>query len=305
MKLIRTILLLLMISLLAACTAKPTPDARPTPQIFNPPPVFTATIPGVPSPAYTPTKIINYPESITTKEMHQRLDPFGGVEGSCPLPCYNGLNFGQSDTNDVYNFYARLGIGIPDLIPGDYPTVRDYGTGRLGAVLTKTTDGLNAEAMGLAAPQIAIFMQDNIAETLYLTWGYYPPYLSVSQVLTQMGQPASLRLALIFDQDQPTYLLEMIYPDRQTGFAYFGNTLGAANAPQVCFTAEQVETVTMGITKPDLAPMDGIRYIDLLLPLTDTLGITDADFAAEMAGDGCIDIPATAVAAWQALIPEE
>jgi hypothetical protein len=290
-----------LILLLAACTAKPEPDTGPTPQIFNPPPVYTATIPGVPSPVYTPTIIINYQESLTTQELHQRLDPFGSVEGNCQLPCYFGLLLGQSETNDVYNFYAHLGIGIPDLIPGDYPAVRDHGTGRLGAALTKTTDALNANSMGLGAPQMGIYVQDNIAESLYLTWGYYPPYLPVSRVLTQMGQPGSLRLALIFVEDQPTYLLELLYPDRQTGFAYFGNTLGTANAPQVCFDADQVQSTTLAITKVGLTPMESIRYGELLLPLTDTLGITYPDFAAEMAGDACIDIPATAIPVWQAL----
>jgi hypothetical protein len=293
---------LLLILLLGACTSKPTPEIAPTAGIFEPPPVYTATIPGVPSPVVMPTATINYPESLTTQELHQRLDPFASVENvSCALPCYNGLVLGQSDTHSVYNFYAQLGIGIPDMIPGDYPMVRDHGTGRLGAWLTKTSDALNAESMGLAAPQIGIFLQDDIAETLYLTWGYYPPYLTVNQVLTQMGEPGSLMLAVIFEGDQPTYVLQVTYPDRQTGFAFFGNTTGAANTPQVCLNSDQIESTTLGITKPGLVPMDNIRYIELMLPVTQILGMSYADFAAEMAGDACLDIPATAVSAWQAL----
>jgi hypothetical protein len=125
----------------------------------------------------------------------------------------------------------------------------------------------------------------------------------VPQILTQLGEPPVLRLALVFDEDPPAYLLEMVYPDRQMGFAFYGQTLGDLSARQVCLNPDQVQASSMGIVAPGISPMEDILYVDRLLPLADTLSITYADFAAEMSGDGCIDVPAGTWTAWQSEQP--
>jgi|GEM_PF-1852070 len=301
MKQIRILLLLSAAMIMAGCgSSNPTPSPNSTFTVFDVPPLVTATIAGVPSPVMSPLPTLSYPESLTTQELHQRLDPFSNPP-DCALPCYNGLVMGTSDVYDVYNFYARLGIGVPDLIPGDFPAVQQSGKGRLGAWLTKTSDAMNADQMGLSAPQMAIFVENNTAQSLNLTWGYYPPYLTAQQVLDKMGQPSALNLAILFAENPPVYILTMIYPDRQMGFAFYGTTVQNGDSLQTCLTKDQVANTVMAIVKQGDVPLSTIRFNEYLLPLTATLGISYEDFSAVLASTGCFDVPASTWDKWKSI----
>src|SRR5689334_5748600 len=119
----RMLFTLLAAVMLAGCASRTSQQQpRPTVGVFNPPVMLTATVPGLPSPNVTPTRQLLLPESLSTAEILQRLDPFHSpiAPQGCALPCYDGLQMGSSISNDVYDFYAHLGIGIPDLIPGDF-----------------------------------------------------------------------------------------------------------------------------------------------------------------------------------------
>ncbi len=289
--------------LLAACSTvessalAPTDADLPAPGVINAPPAeSTADL----LPTISPTRSLLFPESLTTAELHVRLDPFGAAYPECFLPCYNGLIMGRSTTPDVYDFYARLGIGIPDLIPGDYPAIQD-GTGRLGAWLTKSSDAASAAQMGLAAPLVSIYVLDNVAETLYVGWEYYPDYLTIPRIVEQMGAPDFIDLALIFGDEAVLYLLRMLYSDRQTGFAFYGEAVGDNAIQQMCFDKAHVRAVTLGLYKPGLPPLDGLQYGEYLLPIDQTLGLTNATFIEQVTAGSCIEAPAAAWPAWQDL----
>ncbi len=97
---------------------------------------------------------------------------------------------------------AVWGVGAADLIPGDYEAAQD-GTGRLSAWLTKTSDVLQAEEMGLAPPLVNVYLQDNVVQYVYVGWEYLLSYLLPARVLEQLGQPDELNLALVFNRIPP------------------------------------------------------------------------------------------------------
>jgi len=262
--------------------------------------IFDVRLP-TPSPGVFPTEQpLLPPDILTTQQMHDRLDPFGEAIPGCSLPCYNGLIMGQATLLDTYNFYARLGIGIPDLIPGDYQAIQD-GEGQLRAWLTKTADADRAEEMGLGAPLVAVSIAHNTPEALYVNWSYEPPYLSVSTILGQAGEPDQLELALLFSEEPPVYVLVMVYDGWNGGFAFTGLTTGDATTRRVCLSDSQVRVTTMGLFAPGLSPMEDLPNNRFLLPLSEVLGISIAEFATRIAAGDCIDIPASTWPAWRAL----
>jgi hypothetical protein len=286
------------LSLLAACS-----PSGPNAALTHPPP--TAVIYDVRLPTSLPStqtsgQALLPPETLSTEQLHARLDPFSGMTPDCSLPCYNGFTPGQAELIDAYNFYSRLGIGIADLVPGDYQAIQD-GEGQLRAWLTKTTDADRAAEMGLAAPLASISVADNTPQSLYIGWGYEPPYLTLPIILQQLGAPERLDLALDFSQEPPTYLLQLVYADLSTGFAFAGATGGDSATRQVCLSGDPVQAVSMGLFAPGHPPMDGIPNSALLLPLSDTLGLSYEEFATRVTAGNCIDVPASAWPAWQSL----
>ncbi len=294
---------LVLLTTLAACSTSagsgqpPASLSSPGPNIVSAPTAALGSTLG-PQPTPEPTRALLPPESLTTVELHQRLDPFSGWMPDCSLPCYNGLLAGQSTTPDVYDFYSRLGIGLRDLIPGDYPGIED-GTGRLGAWLTKTTDVIQAEEMGLAPPLMSISVVDNLAELISVGWEYAPPYLTAPLVLQQMGQPDRVDLSLIFMQEPTSFMVHLLYARNNVGFMFAGQAVPGGSSLQVCLSSEQVAAATMNVYAPDLDPMEGIPFSQYLLPLDTSVGMSVADFAARISQAQCIDLPASAWPAWQ------
>lgn len=271
--------------------------------VIDVPIVVTATIEGVPSPNVTVTPTLAVPDSLNMDEAVANLDPFNSpiAPTGCELPCYNGLYAGSSTQNEVYNFFASIGIGLHDLIPGDFEAFRNDGTGRLAAWLTKTRDAAAIQEQGITPPLVSIYMFENTADALFVSWSTYPTYLGVPQILAEMGEPTSMRLGMVFSAEPVTYLLELTYPERQTSFIIYGDAVGDASKQQVCFNAEQVYAASMGVFKAGDEPTQQISYVEYLLPLTETLGITYNDFAAAMTSTGCIDVPASSWSAWQSI----
>jgi hypothetical protein len=284
----------LVLLLLAACSSPGTPappEAGPTAS----PTVESAPV-QTPVPL-TPTFAPPIPDSLTTQELHQRLDPLADPTGSCPLPCYNGLVVGQSNTEDTLTFYGHLGIGVPDLIPGDYAALED-GSGRLAAWLTKSTDVVQAETMGLAPPFVNVRLESDVVQFVYVGWEYYPPYLTVAHILDTLGPPDQLGLALNFENEPPRFTLQLVYPDQQTGFAFYGETTGDASYRAVCLSDEHLLVTLFGVFAPDVTPMGGLTDSDYLLPALETLGLAYADFDQQMRASECLTIPVDRWEAW-------
>ena len=296
----RSLLFAIVLFFLTACSGPTTsPQVTglpPTMDVFGSP--YPTWTPG-PLPALTPTLAAREPDNLTTAELHERLDPFSSE--ACALPCYGGLIAGQSNTQDVIDFYSRLGVGIQDLIPGDYPKVEDR-TGRMGAYLSKTSDILEAMEGGFEPPLVDIYIENDVVQHVYVGWTrYYPPYLTLPRVLEMMGQPDQLTLGLVFGRAPVTFVVQVVYMDERVGFSYYGNTLGDAAVRQVCLSDEQVALTYLGLFAPDLMPMEGRADGEYLLPLEETLAISYADFAARMSGGGCLDIFSGQWGPWQAI----
>jgi hypothetical protein len=288
------------LSLLAACGGPPSTPAAPTPVLQGEAPAPLEIV----STLVEPTPDLPAPETLTTEQLHQRLDPFAGLAADCALPCYNGLIPGASGAYDTLLFYSRLGIGLGDLIPGDDQSLRS-GTGSVSAWLTKTSDVTQAEALGLAPPLVDIYLQDGLTQYLYVGWQYYPPYLTLPRVLEMLGPPTRLDLALVFDQLPPIYMLQLVYDEPRAGFAFSGRAPGDEATRQVCLSDEGVSVTRFGVFAPDVTPMEGLSNSAYLLPLAETVGLSYEEFAALAAAGECLTIPAETWGAWQAIAPPE
>ncbi len=294
---IHAVIAVAIMSTLSACggTSGAAPATFPAAGIVNPPQQVAPSSGG--QPTIQPTRPLLPPDNLTTVELHVRLDPFTNPPTGCSLPCYNNLTVGQANVNDVYDFYSHLGIGLPDLIPGDYPGIQD-GSGRLAAWLTKSRDAAAAESMGLAAPLVTVFVTDTVTDTVSVGWEYLPPYLPILQVMNQMGQPDALLIGIVPFQGETDYLVELRYDERQTGFLYFGKGLPEGRGIRACLDADSVKSVSLGIARRGLVPLDGLEYSDTLKPLEETLGMSYANFAAAMTTSGCVEISASALSQW-------
>lgn len=270
----------------------PTATPSPTTAAENIAPTLPPTAPPLPT-----------PEILTTTELHQRLDPLTGWIEGCTLPCYNGLTPGEAGVAEVLAFYARLGIGVPDLIPGDAQSLQS-GTGDVGAWLTKTSDVLQAEELGLAPPLVNVSLEDGVARYVYVGWQYYPSYLTALRVLESLGPPERLDLALVFEEDPPTFLLELVYPSLRAGFAFSGEMPADDAGRRVCLSSEQVDVTYFGIFAPEMAPMEGLANSVYLLPLEETLGLPYEEFAALVNAGECLTIPPERWEPWLAIQEE-
>jgi hypothetical protein len=289
--------------LLVACGGPPPTPAAAPPLAPQEEAATPAELEIVPTPLQ-PTPDLPRPETLTTEQMHQRLDPFAGLAAGCALPCYNGLIPGASGAYETLLFYSRLGIGLGDLIPGDDQSLRT-GTGSASAWLTKTSDVTQAEALGLAPPLVDIYLQDGLTQYVYVGWQYYPPYLTLPRVLEMLGPPTRLDLALVFDQQPPLYVLQLVYGEQQTGFSFSGRTSGDDSARLVCLSGDGVSVTRFGVFAPDVTPMEGLSNSAYLLPLAETVGLPYEQFAALVSAGNCLAIPAETWGAWQAIAPPE
>lgn len=280
----------------AGTTAPPLTDASGAPTAAVPTgdalPAATASPTGFPTTA-TPLPR----ESLTTAELHERLDPFTPAIEGCELPCYNGLTVGEAGWVGALDFYARLGIGPTDTIPGDYDAAQD-GTGRLGAWLTKTSDAAQADDMGLAAPLVDLYLEDGMVQILYVVWGYAPPYLTLPGVLDALGPPDGIDLRVDPATDPAGYTLRALYSERRAGFAFYGSIAPAPGGAALCFDEAHVERTFFGLFAEGVPMMEGLEGTESLRPLAEVNGWTYEEFAADLADDGCLSLPNDALGLW-------
>lgn len=298
----RLILLVLLTVTLAACASGQTEPTAASAQTGQQPPASLTPPPAATPLTLTPTSSesgeVEPPDSLTVDALHQRLDPFTSTVEGCMLPCYNGLTLANADLTDVLNFYARLGISTADLIPGDYDAVQD-GSGRVGAWLTKTTNAAEAESMGLAAPLVDIYVEDNTAQYMYIGWQYLPPYLTAAHVLNVLGPPEAFELALVPGEASTEYMLRMQYDNGEMGFAFYGVASGDPAAPVLCFTADEAERTFFGLFAPGVPSMAGLAYDERLLPVDTALGVPADQAATEIVAGQCLSITPEQMAQWQ------
>lgn len=296
MRLFRVMLFGVSILLLAACGSPTTPvvpTAASTPPFIGPAPTQTSPIGATAIPTFAPP----LPESLTTQELHARLDPFA-PDAECELPCYVGLTPGQANIKEALVFYSNLGIGINDFIPGDVQQAQS-GTGHLGAWLTKTSDVIQAEEMGLAPPVVDVYVEDQIVQYIYIGWKYAPTYLTLPRVVERLGQPKRLDFALDFTKDPPAYLIQFVYPDLPVGFLFSGETQGDQAVRQVCYVPDQVSVTYLGTFAPDVAPMEGVLGAENVIPLDEVMDSSIGDFLAAVTSPDCASIPASQWGMWQ------
>ena len=285
-----------LLCLLTACTGTSTQAETSQPaDTGSSLPTWTPSgvVAGAPQTAFAP-----YPDSLTTAELEKQLDPF--ISADCKLPCYNGLVPGRDGLQEALNFYSHLGISALDMVPGDYDAALD-GTGSLGAVLTRSSDVLQAIDTGFIPPRVDVRLSGNVVRYINVKWDTVPSYLTLPRVLEAMGQPDQLDLGLVFNEAGPEFVLQMVYTSSQTGFAFFGAAPGDGTQLQVCLSSDRIKTALLGVFAPDETLMAGFSHEKYLLPLQDTLGLSYADFAAQASAGGCLTVPASQWGPWQAL----
>lgn len=293
--------LLLAALLLAACSPEAPLSATAVPAPATAP-VATSTPAQEPT-ATAPAELVlspEPPESLTVAELHARLDPFAVAVEGCTLPCYVGLQPGAAALSDVLAFYARLGIGTADLIPGDWDAVQD-GTGRVGAWLTKTVDADQAEAQGLPAPLVDIYVEDDALQYAYIGWQYLPPYLTAARVVGALGPPDEVKLGLVLDEELPVYTLHLVYTGKRAAFAYYGRPQGDAVQRSVCLTPGEIDRTFFGLFAPEAPLMGGLAYQQYLLPAGEALGLPAEQVVAQLGAGGCLTVSAEQAAQWAAL----
>lgn len=282
--------LLFLASMLAACGAAPTSAptiVAPTP--VAPTPGSDAGVSFTPVPTFTPVVLPTSapPDTLTNQELHQRLDPFHATDPACILPCYNGLVPGQSGMPETLTFFARLGIGQRDFIPGDFQAAQD-GTGKLGAWLTKTSDIVHADEQGLSAPLVDLYIENNVVQNVYVAYGYAPDYLTPASVLAQAGQPDRIDLGLNLEAASPVWLLRLLYAPSAYGVAFYGSAAPAGDGVELCFGAGSINRTVFGVSAPALPLMEGIPDASTLRPLAD-YPASDEILAAVSSGN-CVTV---------------
>ena len=286
------VLLTLIAIALAACGGAATPAAsNPVPADDAAPAANSTAVSFTPIPTFTlaPTATRIPPETLTNQELHARLNPYAPADPACTLPCYNGLIPGQSDMAGTMAFFARLGIGERDFIPGDYQAAQN-GTGKLGAWLTKTSDITQAEAQGLPAPLVDLYIENGIVQNVYVAYGYTPSYLTPAAVLNQPAAPESIDLGLDVSVSPATYTLRLLYPATQSGVAFYGIASPTDAGYDICFDSDHLRRAIFGLYAPGLPLMEGIPGVDTLRPIAETA--SQQDFLTAVGSGGCLTLPA-------------
>jgi hypothetical protein len=283
---------------LSACTSSP--PSSPASSAL--PPAGTLPVPLTPTPApptSVPTLPAPPPDSLTTDQLNQRLNPFASAD--CTLPCYNGITPGQSGLPEATQFYARLGIGLSDIVPGDYQTVLG-GTGNLRATLMRSSDVVQALQGGLIPPEANIFLANGVVQIVYVRWSTYPAYLAAPAVLSALGPPDQVSLALMFgaDPNVPSrFVVEMVYVGKQSGLIFVGNTDGDAASRQVCLSDQAVKQTVLGVFAPGLTPLADNPAKAKVLPLEGSTGVSITSFATMISAGGCLQIAADRWNQWR------
>jgi hypothetical protein len=283
-------LLIVATILLAACGSPATPSTpNPAAPFATASPGSDASVSFTPIPTFTliPVPTIVPPDTLTNQELHQRLDPFHPADPACMLPCYNGLIPGQSDLTGTLAFFAQLGIGERDFIPGDWQQAQN-GTGKLGAWLTKTSDITQADEQGLSAPLIDLYIENNVVQNLYVAYGYAPSYLTPASVLAQAGQPDRIELGVNSAATPSTFLLRLLYSQSSYGVAFYGTPTLSGDGTELCFDADSIHRTLLGLSAPNLPLMEGIPDVDTLYPLGDY--DTSEDLLAAVSSGNCVTI---------------
>jgi hypothetical protein len=284
---------ILSLLMLAGCSAPPA--AAPV----NEPAATTAAgapLPPTAWPTFTPLPIVeptatpSPPAQLTVAELDQRLDPLGGGE-TCQLPCYVALTVGQANLDDALAFYSRLGIGVSDLMPGDYDGIRS-GTGHLRAWLNKASDQAEAQAAGYSPPLVDVVLQDGVVSQLYIGWSQLPDVLDATHIVGALGEPDVMEGAIIQGGEESTYMLRLIYTTRQADFVYYGSPVDAAGSRQVCVNQGTTQQVLFGVWEPDTGLLEGLAYSDRLLPVEGSIGLSKSEITARLGAGQCLDVSA-------------
>ncbi|NDJ53722.1 MAG: hypothetical protein GYB68_11640 [Chloroflexi bacterium] len=283
-----------------AAPAEAEPDGNAEDPIRLPPTEPAAATP-------TPTLAAIEPVSISYATLIEQMNPF--LADGCDLPCYGGLEPGESSTQDVLAFYANLGIGVDDYIPGDYLQAEDR-TGRLGAWLLRTEDLPPANAL---PPRLELYVEDDALRYAYVVWGDVPDYASVPTILQQLGQPSQIDMRVIqpprlqIDEDIGqeavlAFTLRLIYQEDEAlssyGFSFEGLFRTDQAEPRMCFQ-EPFFSATMGTFAPGEVPLeDALTDLEGLAPLEEVLGLSYQAFADELADDGCVPVSFEQIQQW-------
>jgi len=277
------------VSATAVLPDTPTPPAEPVAESTLEPEL----LPG-------PAASIPTPETITTAQLAQRLNPF--ADPQCALPCFNGLTPAAGDFYAALSFYSQLGISSADMVPGDYENTLD-GTGHLAASLLRASDVQQAVAAGYRPPRIDIALESGVVSNIFVNWSDYPPAMTLPIILGQLGPPDDLKIGLMFETDPPTFLIQMIYTGRQSGFLFRGTAESAGQALSVCPDAAHITGSALGIYGQGVVPLAGIDAANRLLPMEQSTGIAADQFAALAQASSCLTITADRWAQWQAPTP--
>lgn len=279
------------------------PDAGISQQATSSGQVGVATQrPVQPQQELTPTATLMAPESLSTADLLLTLNPLMLQDDGCQLPCYNGLTAGQGGLPEVMNFYARLGIGQPDMMPGDYDSVRD-GEGHLRAFLNKASDQVQAEASGLEPVLIDVGFAAGKAQYLYIGWQYLPENLGLSDVISSLGRPDRLELGLQLGAQTPTYMLLLYFQDKQTGFVYYGKLRTANTGTAICSDTEHATVTLLGIFARDIPALEGLTNAETLLPLEETTGISYETLTGQISAGECLNLTEDQIAPWLNIQP--
>lgn len=296
----RAAVLIVTLGLLGACSARAPASPTDVPPPTSPPVAPAPTdVPAATEISPPPTAEPIPPDSLTTVELYARLNPLTEAEPGCDLPCYGGLTPGDSPMADVFTFYARLGVGEQDLIPGDVQSAAD-GSGRLGAGLNKATD----VQPGAAVPLVDIGVEEGIVQSVYVGWPDAPADLTPAAVFDALGEPAEIDLAIDAGAETPFYLLRLAYPDLRSGFAFRGALQAGAGTQDACLSVDGLERAFFGTFAPEQPIMAGLANEEMLLPLRETLGMSYDDLAALAAAGGCLSLTPEQVALWPIPVTE-
>ena len=250
----------------------------------------------------TPTATLMPTESLSTADLMMRLNPFSSLDTACQLPCYNRLTVGQGGLPEVMNFYANLGIGHPDMMPGDYDSVRD-GEGHLRAFLNKASDQVQAEDSGLEPVLVDVGFAGGKAQYLYAGWQYLPDFLSVPEVFANLGEPDRLELGLQLTDQNQTYMLLLYFQAEQAGFVYYGNIKQSGNAIDICSDAESATVTLLGLFARDIPALEGLTSAETLLPLKDAVDMSFETLAAQLSAGNCLTLTDAQTTQWQNMQP--
>nr|MBN1228619.1 hypothetical protein [Anaerolineae bacterium] len=294
--------LMLMAIYLQSCSSAPAEDTTgsPAPSVSVTPAASTPVLQDDASSSQPDlpevTSTLAMPSSLTTEELQQLLNPLFQSD-DCLLPCYNGLVPGQSGISEALNFYAALGLGPQDLMPGDYAAIQD-GSGHLRAFLNKASDQVQAESRGMPPSLVDLGFEGGIVKYLYVGWQYLPEFSNLVDLNSRFGPPDRFELAVDLASETPGYALFLVYSETHMGLAYYGDLQMTGEGGMVCLDNDRISAVFLGIFAPDIPAMAGLPLGDMLLPVEASLQIPFLSVVEQVGRAGCFDLTAEQLEAW-------